>query len=153
MNRQTYNIIADRLLSRDLRAADVAKVALEYATPGRDVVILRARPGASAFERANCYGRRKALVKVAEHVMGRIAECSRAHTRELQAAVGEYGQRGPVISAVGQEHFPEHVKTRLRKLARSASAGGFVVMLLRRAGCPGRYRQIHDAHKWGFYGA
>lgn len=46
---------------------------------------------------------------------------SRAWDSEFSVALMKYGAHGPAISGIGRDHFPEHVKVRLRELARSVS--------------------------------
>jgi len=52
--------------------------------------------------------------------MRRAYGMSRAHTKLAAWAATEYGDHGPLISGVVRDHFPLHVKTALRLLARRA---------------------------------
>mgnify|MGYP001585749417 CR=1 FL=1 len=44
------------------------------------------------------------------------------HGQEMADAYEKYGESGPLISGVGQDHFPEEVKNSLRFLAQRGSA-------------------------------
>lgn len=46
---------------------------------------------------------------------------SRAWDSEFAVARMKYGAHGSDVSGCGRDHFPEHVKTRLRELARQVS--------------------------------
>jgi len=48
-------------------------------------------------------------------------EASAQHALELARAVKKHGERGPWISGIGQDHFPDAVKNRLRKLAQQVT--------------------------------
>lgn len=56
-----------------------------------------------------------------EHYYTVACAASRKH-RDVQCdAYDKYGNKGPTISAVGQEHFPKDIKDELRSLAREVS--------------------------------
>ena len=57
----------------------------------------------------------------AEHYFTVACAASRKHRDVQNAANEKYGTRGPLISAIGQDHFPEEIKDELRSLAREVS--------------------------------
>lgn len=56
-----------------------------------------------------------------EHYYVVACAASRKHRDVQNAAYEKYGTKGPFISAIGQDHFPEDVKEELRSLAREVS--------------------------------
>ena len=57
-----------------------------------------------------------------QHYFEVACAASRKHRDVQNAAYAQYGNKGPYISAIGQDHFPEDVKEELRSLAREVSA-------------------------------
>lgn len=56
-----------------------------------------------------------------QHYFEVACAVSRKHRDVQNAAYEKYGKQGPIISVIGQDHFPEDVKEELRSLARETS--------------------------------
>lgn len=63
----------------------------------------------------------RAELEDVEHYYVVACAASRKHRDVQNAAYEKYGTKGPLISAIGQDHFPEDVKEELRSLAREVS--------------------------------
>lgn len=63
---------------------------------------------------------RPELARAAAH-FERACRASRMHSRCAQRALDRYGYHGPIISGIVQDHFPAHIKARLRTLARTVT--------------------------------
>ena len=57
-----------------------------------------------------------------QHYYEVACAASRKHRDVQNAAYAQYGSKGPLISAIGQDHFPEDVKEELRSLAKEVSS-------------------------------
>lgn len=51
-------------------------------------------------------------------LLAKACEASRDHSALTAKALATYGDHGPQISGVIRNHFPEEIKTELRKLAK-----------------------------------
>jgi hypothetical protein len=63
------------------------------------------------------------LQTVARHFADACA-ASRQHSAVAASALEQYGDHGPQISGCVRDHFPEHVKDELRRLAHACAAAG-----------------------------
>ena len=151
-----YHTLADRIMRSSAGRVDraIARIALQRARdPFGNVSTLRARPGASAFERADAAILRRQILTRAERILARASYASRLHGEIFRASEALYGNHGSFISGVGREHFPSNVKDRMRRLAHTASASGFAYALIRACGRGTTYyAKLRAGHAFGFYG-
>lgn len=159
LSYRQFNILAERAFASRGRCTRaqylVTRLAIALKAPDKPVC-LRRHPRAIRAGRMD-WGAprvRQELRALALRILRRASECSRLHDRLCSIYDVRYGRGdGSVISGCHRAHYPEHVKNRLRRLARSASASGFSLDVWRMAGARREtWRRVRERTPFGFYG-